>query len=186
MPTTMSPARARGTRRPQLEADVAAARKPCVTSDEDWLRKTDEDSTSWTIRRQGLARTCASCPVLAQCQELALRDATTAYMDDDMVIGGLTPPELAVVRRSDQHRRSLLMAIAADQASARAADEVDRERAEINQLARRLAYTASTVKRRHTERSCRQKNNQQVRALADALSARRAARRERNGWTKAA
>lgn len=78
MTTRMSPARARGTRREQLEADVAAGAL-CASSDEDYFREPGEAAQSWLLRRKDLSATCHGCPVLAQCRELALRYDADLY-----------------------------------------------------------------------------------------------------------
>lgn len=194
MPNRMSPARARGTRRAQLEADVTAG-AVCASSDEDWFREDGEPAQSWVNRREGLRKQCADCPVLAQCRELALRyDADLYDVDrgtgDVMVRGGMTARQLAETRRSERHARSLEKAVLADWRAAAAAAAEDPERSRINALARtvRNASVRHLDPRYRGKRARKQRRSSAAvaREAKNELLALRRARRERNGWTRAA
>jgi hypothetical protein len=189
----MSPARARGTRRAQLETDVAAGAR-CADSDEDWFREPGESTQSWVIRREGLRSECAHCPILAQCQELALRYDANLYdperdRGDVMVRGGLTAKQITTTSRSEQHASSLAKAVLADRRAAAEAAAEDPERTRINALTQQLR----DVSVRHLDPRYRGKGPHHRRTSADItreaaheLRALRTARRRRNGWTKAA
>ncbi|GAA3163616.1 WhiB family transcriptional regulator [Streptomyces ramulosus] len=166
MPTLMSPARARGTRLPHLQTDVdahasCAPHNTPADQRQDWFRADGEPGAEWDARSIDLKSICESCPVLAQCREIALRlDAPNAA--PDMVRGGLTGAELRARRK--RHRDSILRATAADHAFL---DRGDEER-------RRIRALNTTIRAAHRP------------AAVEELRELRAARRRRAGWTRAA
>jgi len=183
---TMSPARARGTRRPHLEDDLTHAR--CAQPDEDdpqpndWHRADGESATSWGIRRRELLSYCEGCPVIAQCRELALRYDDRGGIDDT-VRGGMTAAELHRIRHSSRHHASLAAARQTDAAfHGEAADAEFRELAQLHQAIRQTAQAVT----RHRSSDWLESNNAAVRHLTARAHQIRTARRTRAGWTAAA
>lgn len=182
--TRMSLARARGTRRTDLDHDVAAGalcadpRPTDAPTIADWYQRDGESTADWALRRVALLDYCRGCPVISQCRELALRYDDRGDHDsyDDHVRGGLTAAQLATTRR--RQRDSLRRAITADQAGL----AVDEERRRIHQLTERLQNVS--ISRRYHQRN--DGGNGEVRVVLDELQARRAARRAKNSWKTAA
>ncbi|MGW2416044.1 hypothetical protein ACWCV5_28290 [Streptomyces tubercidicus] len=185
---TMTPARARATRLPQLTADVQAG-SHCTTPQApepgEWFRAEGESLHSWATRRQRLLRFCEGCPVLAQCREIALR-LDTELADDDMVRGAMTAEQLYKARRSKQHRRSLNRAIAAD----RSFEASDAERNRIAKLTEQLRHANLSQADPRVRKAVDSNRPSPKNTVAEATAAvhelrtLRTARRERTGWAK--
>ncbi|MER6917083.1 hypothetical protein ABT354_36045 [Streptomyces sp. NPDC000594] len=115
LPDPASPVLARLSRRPSLQAQLAAG-AVCTTSvADDWFRRFREPAALWYVRVARFRRVCEACPARAACLELALRDREGMDLnrgDDDMVRAGLTTVELREL--GTEHQRDLEEAVARD------------------------------------------------------------------------
>ncbi|MFG2895068.1 hypothetical protein [Streptomyces sp. NPDC048248] len=178
---SMSPARARATRLPQLADDVRAGARcsrPEAPAADQWFRRDGENGTVWALRRAALIDYCASCPVLAQCREIGLRLDTPAA-DGDMVRGGMSGDQLSAMRRTRRHRDSIRRAIQAD---AQFREGEDEERRRIRQLTTLVARGSLSDPRADRPSLARRRAAE----AADELQCLRTARRQRAGWMRAA
>ncbi|GAA2500825.1 hypothetical protein GCM10010406_41690 [Streptomyces thermolineatus] len=83
-------------RRPQLQRLVEVAATCATDTGLDWFRADGEGIASWTARKAELRSACATCPALAACRELALRDRENGgpAREDYMIRAGLDTHEL--------------------------------------------------------------------------------------------
>ncbi|MFF1349340.1 hypothetical protein ACFVZJ_25720 [Streptomyces sp. NPDC058322] len=111
----ISPTAACRTRRPVLQAAVAAGAR--CGDREQYLDLLDRNRSVppaiWAAQQAAAQKLCAACPVRPACEELALRDGAGDRASDDLVRGGRRGQELAIDREIRQVGR-LAAATAAD------------------------------------------------------------------------
>ncbi|NUK11170.1 transcription factor WhiB [Streptomyces lunaelactis] len=181
----MTSDQARQSRRAVLQAAVdagAACARPDAPEPDAWFREDNEQQITWQARRTALIRFCKGCPLMAACQELALRNGDGNDRVDDLVRGGKSGQELAANRERQAVR--IEAAITTDRAG-------DQEWNQLVTLSVRLQREAvknpdkggGGLRRQGAAQAAQ---NTQVRELTAQVNEIRTARRARTGWGEAA
>ncbi|MFH9125356.1 WhiB family transcriptional regulator [Streptomyces globisporus] len=173
----MTSTTARHLRRGVLQAAVDAGAVCTGLGLDAFFRADRETDIEWAPRRTTALRTCATCPVRAGCEELALRNGEGEVDADEFVRGGLTGPELADARSAQAVR--LAAAVATDQ-------DTEGSTLDARMAERHVLATTSTERVRNGKRvspaAVQQEQNTRIRALSLQIARTRTARRARAGW----
>ncbi|MEU3261982.1 transcription factor WhiB [Streptomyces albidoflavus] len=177
----MTPDKARGLRRPVLQAAVDAG-SVCATTPaahEIFFRgDRSQSALEWEAAKDAALSMCRACPARAACEELGLRNGDGLPGVDDMVRGGHTGSELAALRTADAKR--IAKAVAAD---------TEPTWNDIVRLSNRLRRQASAMPSATRTKTLQESNdalNASVRRTAAELSELKRRRRTETGWGNAA
>ncbi|MET9656819.1 WhiB family transcriptional regulator [Streptomyces sp. NPDC006510] len=112
--TRFSPTAARLARRAVLQAAVDTSARCGDQRYRDLFDRNPLSSpATWSVQQAAARQICTGCPVRAACEELALRDGIGDRSSSNLVRGGRTGQELAIIREIRQPGR-LAAAAAAD------------------------------------------------------------------------
>ncbi|MGK5545696.1 WhiB family transcriptional regulator [Streptomyces sp. URMC 127] len=162
-----------------VDAGAACADLRNAPLPEEWFRSEGETEAEWSFRAKVLGDFCREiCPVMAECQELALRQGEGRPWQDDMVRGGLSGHELVDERARDEER--LALAVADDQRAAVEWQEY------LQAALWQMKQASMVVGAGAAKEEARRVSNDRAREAAARLQAIRRERRERAGWGEAA
>ena len=185
MTSTTTPGQPETTPRSVLQTQVnTKARCASGVDPNIFFRDDARSDPTWPARRIEALQTCETCPVMAACRELALRNGDGTLEADDMVRGGMTGRQLAQARTAQATR---LAQIAVVEADTEWAELVGLFRSRTELIQRGLSrYRPSGAPRSERVAQLEERDNKKITQWTDRIREIRADRRARTGWSTAA